>query len=284
MLSANQRYRLSQVVVQKPPAHSVRGAKSGGNMEEEQVRLSESGQGQGVDDSQGQEVAGQGQGNQSEEIERQKEEEFDARFHKHPRWIERENEHREEVKSLRQELADMKSKLNPQPNEDPDLKMLIDMGFVKDKAEQMLKILESRAERKMTPLKQEAETNAIERGFGNFISDHPEIKTDPKLANEMDKLFDKLSPEVKKIYSRDITSLDMLLAKAKENLGYAYEKGKQDGVTNAKLKKEAGNMSGSPAGDTELTEESIDRMSSEEFNRREKEIMAKLRKAEAEEE
>jgi len=202
-------------------------------------------------------------------------------FHKDPdiqAYIERQIENR--ISAYEQKEKERSLKNHPQ--EDPDLQELIELGFGKTEARRTLAIIDARAERRISPIQSQQREKQIEQIFKEFTSTHKDISEE--VWGEMNAITEKLTKEQQSILLQNPLSLEMFYAMAKTNLGLDYNKGKQDGVINARRKKEGGNMSGSPAGSSELTEESINNMSTEEFNKREKEIMKKLRQVSSEEE
>lgn len=253
----------------------LRGDNSGGSMfDEEEAGGQEGGQATGGQED----VSGTADSDAGIGQDQNQQDDFDTRLDKHPRF----QEVYQRMKDAETKLSELEKKSAPQNTEDPDLAELVKWGFDKEKAGALLRMLEARAERKILPLQERATSQEMDVNFRGFFQSHPEA--DKEVIAEMEKLYDGLQPTSKKAYALDLSSLDMLLAKAMQNLGRSYQKGKTDAISQAKRKKEGGSISGSPAGDIELTEESIAAMSPAEFKKREKEIMAKLREVEAESE
>ncbi len=233
-----------------------------------------------VDDGAGQTTGGQetdaSSGNQGNEQVDEK-----LPFHKDPavqEYIERQIEKR--LSEYEQKIKENSASSNPK--EDTALKELLDLGFGEKEATRMLKVIDMLAEKRISPFREESQKSRVDQTFKDFISSHKNVSDE--LWGEMNGIFNSFTKEEQHILVRNPKSLQMIYAMAKTNLNSDYEKGKQDGVTNARRKKEGGNMSGSPSGDSELTDENINKMLPEEFNRREKEIMAKLHKVQSEEE
>lgn len=192
-------------------------------------------------------------------------------FHKHPDWIAMQGKLRE----YEEKLATYETRTST-PTENPTLAKLVKMGFAEDRAKEMLEIIETLAESKISPLRTANDKSQIDLAFKEFFVKHSDITEE--VGTKMTELFNKLKPETQKIYANDITSLELLYAGAKQTLGSDFEAGKDAAVRNKQAKKEGGSFRGSTAGiDKEITADDIAKMSPAEFEKNRDKIYTKYR-------
>lgn len=205
-------------------------------------------------------------------------------FHEHPRFkelINEKNSLKQQVESLSSQIA---SSLNRQNEVDPleeARKELASLGVEPKAAEKltsvMAKLYDAKTNKRIAPLEERAQKFAVDKHIDEFAKSHSDYN---ELQPTMAKILESYPKDIQMSMSNDPLGVDFLYSKAKAQksqdlIDGAYKKGVQDGYLK-KGEKIAGSTSAgaSPVAPSDYSEESIQKMSVEDYKKNLKAILA----------
>lgn len=212
------------------------------------------------------------------------EKEDNTPFHKHPRW----QEMQEKMNSLKQQNETLQSQiassLNRQNEVDPleeARKELASLGVEPKAAEKltsvMAKLYDAKTNKRIAPLEERAQRFAVDKHIDEFAKSHSDYN---ELQPTMAKILESYPKDIQMSMSNDPLGVDFLYSKAKAQksqdlIDGAYKKGVQDGYLKKGEKIAGSTFAGaSPVAPSDYSEESIQKMSVEDYKKNLKAILA----------